>query len=62
MDCSGCLWALPETCRACRAEQEEHRLKEAKYQELMTKQLSLVDKVKEAIIQVIWFIFHLLPF
>ena len=48
MDCSGCLWALPETCRACRAEQEEHRLKEAKYQELMTKQLNLVDKVKEA--------------
>jgi len=48
MDCSGCLWALPETCRACRAEQEKRRQKETKYQELMTKQLNLVDKVKEA--------------
>jgi len=46
MDCSKCLWALPETCRACRAEEEERRQKEAKYQELMTKQPSIWTRIK----------------
>ena len=28
MDCEKCKWKYPETCRACKAEQEEHRLKQ----------------------------------
>ena len=28
MDCEKCKWKHPETCRACKAEQEEHRLKQ----------------------------------
>lgn len=29
MDCKECKWRHPETCRICRIEQEEARLKES---------------------------------
>ena len=28
MDCEKCKWKHPETCRVCKTEQEEHRLKQ----------------------------------